>query len=120
METIFRLGKAGEFRDEETGNHIIRMAKYSRLIAEEMKLSDDECDMIELAAPMHDIGKIGIPDQILLKPGSLVSEETVNMQSHPRIGYDIFKDSPSKYLRMGAVIALGHHEKFNGRAIPAN
>ena len=119
VETIFRLGKAGEFRDEETGNHIIRMAKYSRLIAEDLRLSDDECDMIELAAPMHDIGKIGIPDHILLKPSGLGSDETVNMQRHPRIGYDILKDSPSKYLRMGAIIALGHHEKFNGEGYPS-
>lgn len=119
VETIFRLGKAGEFRDEETGNHIIRMAKYSRLIAEDLRLSDDECDLIQLAAPMHDIGKIGIPDHILLKPSGLGSDETANMQRHPRIGFDILKDSPSKYLRMGAVIALGHHEKFNGEGYPS-
>jgi two-component system, response regulator RpfG len=119
VETIFRLGKAGEFRDEETGNHIIRMAKFSRLIAEELKLTDDEADMIELASPMHDIGKIGIPDHILLKPGELAADETINMQRHPRIGYDILKDSPSKYLRMGAVIALGHHEKFDGSGYPS-
>jgi two-component system response regulator RpfG len=119
VETIFRLGKAGEFRDEETGTHIIRMAKYSRLIAEELNLSDDEADLIELAAPMHDIGKIGIPDHILLKPGRLATEEISNMQRHPRIGYDILKDSPSKYLRMGAVIALGHHEKFDGSGYPS-
>ena len=119
VETIFRLGKAGEFRDEGTGNHIFRMAKYSRLIAEDLKLSDDEADMIELAAPMHDIGKIGIPDHILLKPGGLAADETINMQRHPRIGYDILKDSPSKYLRTGAVIALGHHEKFDGTGYPS-
>jgi len=119
VETIFRLGKAGEFRDEETGTHIIRMAKYSRLIAEELNLSDDEADLIELAAPMHDIGKIGIPDHILLKPGGLTAEEITTIQRHPRIGYDILRDSPSKYLRMGAVIALGHHEKFDGSGYPS-
>ncbi len=119
VETIFRLGKAGEFRDEETGTHIIRMAKYSRLIAEELNLSDDEADLIELAAPMHDIGKIGIPDHILLKPGALTAEEMSTIQRHPRIGYDILRDSPSKYLRMGAVIALGHHEKFDGSGYPS-
>ena len=119
VETIFRLGKAGEFRDEGTGTHIIRMAKYSRLIAEDLKLSDDECDIIELAAPMHDIGKIGTPDHILLKPGKLVAEEIVIMQGHARIGYDILRDSPSKYLRMGAVIALGHHERFDGKGYPS-
>ena len=119
VETIFRLGKAGEFRDEETGNHIIRMAKYSRLIAEDLKLSDDECDIIELAAPMHDIGKIGTPDHILLKPGKLVADEVTSMQKHARIGYDILKDSPSKYLRMGSVIALGHHERYDGTGYPS-
>ncbi len=119
VETIFRLGKAGEFRDEGTGNHIIRMAKYSRLIAEDLNLSDDECDIIELASPMHDIGKIGTPDHILLKPGKLVADEIVSMQRHARIGYDILKDSPSKYLRMGAIIALGHHERFDGKGYPS-
>jgi two-component system, response regulator RpfG len=118
VETIFRLGKAGEYRDEETGNHIIRMAKYSRLIAEGLKLLEEECDMIEMAAPMHDIGKIGIPDHILLKKTSHTPEETAIMQRHPKIGFDILKDSPSKYVRMGAVIALGHHEKFNGSGYP--
>ncbi len=118
VETLFRLGKAGEFRDEETGNHIIRMAKYSRLIAEELRLSEDDCDIIELASPMHDIGKVGIPDQILLKRGTLNSDERAVMKQHPRIGYDILKDSPSKYLRMGSVIALGHHEKFDGSGYP--
>ena len=118
QETLLRLAKAGEYRDEETGNHVIRMAKYSRLIAEQMGLSPLECENIELAAPMHDIGKIGIPDQILLKPAKLSSEEMDIMKTHTQIGYEILKDSPSQYLQMGAVIALGHHEKFNGTGYP--
>ncbi len=117
-ETLLRLAKAGEYRDEGTGNHIIRMAKYARLIASELKLSAMECDEIESSAPMHDIGKIGIPDQILLKPGPLNDEELCVMRRHAEIGYQILADSPSRYLQMGAVIALGHHEKFNGSGYP--
>lgn len=117
-ETLLRLAKAGEYRDEGTGNHIIRMAKYARLIAAELKLSAMECDEIESSAPMHDIGKIGIPDQILLKPGPLNDEELSVMRRHAEIGYQILADSPSRYLQMGAVIALGHHEKFNGSGYP--
>lgn len=118
QETLLRLAKCGEYRDEITGNHVIRMAKYARLIAEGLGLSKDECDVIELAAPMHDIGKIGIPDDILLKPGRLPDAEFDIMKRHTLIGYEILKDSPSQYLQMGAVIALGHHECFNGSGYP--
>ena len=117
-ETLLRLAKAGEYRDEETGNHVIRMAKYSRLIAEYLGFSEDEAEAIEMAAPMHDIGKIGIRDDVLLKPGKLTPEEFEIMKSHTTIGYDILKNSPSKYLQMGAIIALGHHEKFDGTGYP--
>lgn len=117
-ETLLRLAKAGEFRDEETGNHIIRMAKYSRLIAEEMKLSAMECDEIESSAPMHDIGKIGIPDDILRKPAALDAGEMDIMRRHTLIGHRMLSDSPSRYLQIGAVIALGHHERFDGTGYP--
>jgi len=117
-ETLLRLAKAGEYRDEETGNHVIRMAKYSRLIAEQLGVSTEDCDAIELAAPMHDIGKIGIPDEILRKPARLSHCEFEIMKTHTQIGYEILKDSPSKYLQMGAIIALSHHEKFNGTGYP--
>jgi two-component system response regulator RpfG len=117
-ETLFRLARAGEFRDEATGNHIVRMARYSRLIAETVGIVADDVETIELAAPLHDIGKIGVPDRILLKSGALTAEETEEMRRHPVIGYEILKDSPSKYLRMGALIALGHHEKFDGSGYP--
>ncbi len=116
-ETLFKLAKAGEYRDQETGNHIIRMAKYARLIAEDMHLTAKDCDEIEAAAPMHDIGKIGIPDQILLKPGFHTPDESTIMRRHPAIGYEILSDSPSRYLQMGAIIALGHHEKYTAQAI---
>ena len=117
-ETLMKLAKAGEYRDQETGNHIIRMSKYARLIAEELKLTAMECDEIEAAAPMHDFGKIGIPDVILLKPGRHTPEEQEIMRRHPLIGHEILSDSPSRYLQMGAVIALGHHEKFDGSGYP--
>jgi len=117
-ETLLRLAKAGEYRDEETGNHVLRMARYARIIAEQMGLSAEDCDTIELAAPMHDIGKIGIADNILRKPGRLTHCEFEIMKTHTQIGYEILKGSPSKYLQMGAVIALSHHEKFNGTGYP--
>jgi two-component system, response regulator RpfG len=117
-ETLLRLARAGEFRDEETGNHLIRMARYSRLIAAALSLDPDETQTIELAAPLHDIGKIGIPDQILLKPGRLDPAEWEVMRRHPVIGHEILKGSASKYVRMGALIALGHHEKYDGSGYP--
>lgn len=118
-ETLIRLARAGEFRDEETGNHVIRMARYSALIAKTIGMDDDYVETIERAAPLHDIGKIGIPDNILRKPGLLTEEERALMRQHPVMGYEIIKDSPSKYLRMGALIALGHHEKFDGTGYPS-
>jgi two-component system, response regulator RpfG len=117
-ETLFRLAKAGEYRDAETGNHILRMARYSRLIAEAMGLNKDRCHLIELAAPMHDIGKIGVPDSVLLKPGKLNPGEYNTMKSHPLIGYAILEDSSSQFLSLGAEIALGHHEKYDGTGYP--
>jgi len=117
-ETLLRLARAGEFRDEETGNHLIRMSRYSRLIANTIGLSHEEAETVELAAPLHDIGKIGIPDGILLKPGRLDAGELKIMRGHPVIGHEILKGSASKYVRMGALIALGHHEKYDGSGYP--
>jgi two-component system, response regulator RpfG len=117
-ETLLRLARAGEFRDEETGYHLIRMSRYSRLIANAIGLERDEAETVELAAPLHDIGKIGIPDQILLKPGKLDAAEWQVMRRHPVIGHEILKGSASKYVRMGALIALGHHEKYDGSGYP--
>lgn len=119
QETLLRLAKAGEYRDEETGNHVLRMAKFARLMAEKLGLPESDCHVIEIAAPMHDIGKIGVPDSILLKPGKLDQDELQIMRTHTRIGYEILKDSPSKYLQMGAVIALGHHERYDGKGYPS-
>src|SRR5438034_6524094 len=114
LETLAKLAKAGEFRDRTTGNHLTRMARYSALIGLNLGLAPETAHVLEVAAPMHDIGKIGIRDSILLKKGSLAADEDVVMKTHPRIGYDILKGSPSKYLSMGAIIALGHHEKSDG------
>jgi two-component system, response regulator RpfG len=117
-ETLLRLARAGEFRDEETGYHLIRMSRYSRLIANALGLAADEAETVELAAPLHDIGKIGIPDQILLKTDKLDATEWEIMRRHPVIGHEILKGSASKYVRMGALIALGHHEKYDGSGYP--
>ena len=117
-ETLMRLARAGEFRDEETGYHLVRMARYSRLIADTIGLEREEAETIELAAPLHDIGKIGIPDQILLKKAKLDGQEWDTMRSHPLIGHEILKGSASKYVRMGSLIALGHHEKYDGSGYP--
>ncbi|HZQ74965.1 MAG TPA: HD domain-containing phosphohydrolase [Burkholderiales bacterium] len=117
-ETLLRLARAGEFRDEETGYHLIRMSRYSRLIAAAIGLDRDEAETIELASPLHDIGKIGIPDGILLKAGKLDEVEWSVMRRHPLIGHEILKGSASKYVRMGALIALGHHEKYDGSGYP--
>lgn len=117
-ETLLRLAKAGEYRDEGTGNHVLRIARYCRIMAETMGLPLARCEDIELAAPMHDIGKVGIPDRILLKPGRLTDAEFAVIRGHPRIGYEILKDSPSHFLQLGATIALSHHEKFDGTGYP--
>ncbi|MES9941575.1 MAG: HD domain-containing phosphohydrolase [Candidatus Thiodiazotropha sp. 6PLUC2] len=118
QETLMRLAKAGEYRDEDTGNHILRISRYSLLIAKKLDLSQERCDLIAQSSPMHDIGKIGIPDAILLKPGKLTPDEFKTMQQHTLLGYEILKNSLSKYIQIGAVIALNHHEKYNGQGYP--
>lgn len=117
-ETLLRLAKAGEYRDEGTGNHVLRIARYCRIMAETMGLPQARCDDIEIAAPMHDIGKVGIPDSILLKPARLTDTEFAVIRQHPCIGYEILKESPSHFLQLGATIALSHHEKFDGTGYP--
>lgn len=117
-ETLMRLARAGEYRDTDTSRHLLRMSRYSRLLAEGIGLSEEEAELIELAAPLHDIGKIGIPDDILHKKGQLSDEEIVTMRLHPKIGYDILEGSPSKYLHLGGEIALAHHERFDGSGYP--
>lgn len=118
-ELIFRISRAAEFRDPETGAHIQRMAHYSELIAETLGLSSADQKLILEAAPMHDVGKIGIPDQILLKPGRLTPEEMEVMKGHARMGFELLNGSGSEILRAGAEIALSHHEKYDGSGYPA-
>ncbi len=117
-EIIIRLSKAAEFRDDDTGEHIIRMSHYSRHIAKNLNLSESEQEMILKAAPMHDVGKIAIPDNILLKPGKLTSEEFEIIMTHTTLGYDILADSDIELLKLSAIIAISHHEKFNGKGYP--
>ncbi|WP_318013805.1 HD domain-containing phosphohydrolase [Roseateles oligotrophus] len=117
-ETVVRLSKAAEYRDPETGAHILRMAHYSELIAQGLGLPDADRQLLLEAAPMHDIGKVGITDSILLKPGRLTPEEFEVMKRHAQIGHEILKDSSSMVLQTGAAIALGHHEKFDGSGYP--
>lgn len=117
-ETIFRLAKAAEYRDPETGSHILRMANYSRLIAQALGLGEDERQLIFEAAPMHDVGKVAIPDLILLKPGKLTTEEFELMKRHALIGHEILRDSSSPKLQAAAVIALSHHERLDGSGYP--
>lgn len=118
QETILRLSKAADSRDPETGAHIVRMANYSRLIAQNLQLPEAVQQMILEAAPMHDIGKVGIPDHILLKPGKLTVDEFSIMKNHAKLGFQILDGSASETLQMGAEIALAHHEKFDGSGYP--
>jgi two-component system, response regulator RpfG len=117
-ETLMRLARAGEYKDYDTALHLQRMSLYSRAIADAIGLSEEEAEVIELAAPLHDIGKIGIPDSVLLKKDVLDDQEQKLMRRHPVIGYEILQDSPSKYLQKGSEIALAHHERFDGRGYP--
>lgn len=117
-ETLMRLARAGEFKDLDTSNHLVRMSLYSRMLANALGMSSEEAEVIELAAPLHDLGKIGIPESILLKKGPLNESEITIMRGHPAIGYEILKDSPSIYLQVGSQIALAHHEKFDGSGYP--
>ena len=117
-ETIVRLSRAAEFRDPETGGHIQRMAHYSWLIAKRMDLSPQDQQLILESAPMHDVGKVGIPDHILLKPGKLLPEEFEIMKGHAEKGYQILAGSNSPLLQKGAEIARSHHEKFDGSGYP--
>jgi putative two-component system response regulator len=118
-ETVIRLSKAAEYRDPETGAHILRMAHFSQLIAREMGLPFEDQELLLEAAPMHDIGKVGIADKILLKPGRLDPQEFEIMKQHAVFGYELLKGSSSRVLQAGAEIALGHHEKFDGTGYPA-
>jgi response regulator RpfG family c-di-GMP phosphodiesterase len=117
-EAVFRLARAAEFRDPETGAHIQRMAHYSKLIAAQLGLDQAQQDLILEAAPMHDVGKLGTPDMILLKPGKLTPEEFAVMKQHAAIGWEILKGSAAPTLQVAAEIAHTHHEKYDGSGYP--
>ncbi len=117
-ETVIRLCRAAEYRDPETGAHILRMAHYSRLIGRQLSLSIEDQELLLEAAPLHDIGKVGIADKILLKPGRLDSEEFEIMKQHAMFGCELLQGSSSRVLQAGADIARGHHEKFDGSGYP--
>ena len=117
-EIILRLSRASEHRDTETGFHILRMARYCRLIAESLGLGETECHDIYLAAPMHDVGKIAVNDAILLKPGLLTPAERLSMQEHTTSGYEILAGSDSELIQLAAEIARCHHERWDGTGYP--
>jgi putative two-component system response regulator len=118
QETILRLSRAAEYRDWETGTHIVRVAWYARIISRELGLSEAEQELMFRAAPMHDVGKIGVPDYILLKPGGLDEAEFEIMKQHTVIGYRILGGSSSELLRVAAEVALTHHERWDGSGYP--
>ncbi|MEI8208858.1 MAG: response regulator [Methylococcales bacterium] len=117
-DAIYMLGEAGHYNDNDTGVHIWRMAAYASALAKACGWSSDDCKQIELAAPMHDTGKIGIPDLILKKPGKLEPEEWEVMKTHSIIGYDILSKSKAPIFQMAAEIALCHHERWDGSGYP--
>ncbi len=117
-EMILRLAIAAEFKDPDTGQHILRIGDYSTAIARQIKLSAHDLEILRYASPMHDIGKIGIPDAILQKPAKLNADEWRIMEQHTVIGAQIFKSAQSPFLRAVSEIALTHHERFDGRGYP--
>jgi putative two-component system response regulator len=137
LEVVHTLGKAAEYRDNETGNHVIRVGNTAAVLAAAVGLSERRCELLRNAAPMHDVGKIGIPDSILLKPGRLTPEEWEIMKTHTRIGYEILtpsdaqgpddlcglaqapaSDAPNALLALARTIALYHHERWDGTGYP--
>nr|WP_199405181.1 MULTISPECIES: two-component system response regulator [Corallincola] len=118
QKVIERLGRAAEYKDNETGMHVVRMSHYSRILAVAVGMNEADADLLKAAAPMHDIGKIGIPDRVLQKPGKLDAEEWEVMQSHAVIGGEILGDDESELLKLAKLVALTHHEKWNGKGYP--
>ena len=117
-EVVSTMGAIGETRSKETGNHVKRVAKYSYLLAKLVGLSEEESQLLELASPMHDIGKVGIPDNILNKPGKLTFDEFEIMKTHASLGYEMLKDSKREILTASATVAHEHHEKWDGSGYP--
>jgi putative two-component system response regulator len=118
LDTIYRLARAAEYKDEDTGAHLQRMSRYAAAVARKMGLNDKTVEATLYAAPMHDVGKIGIPDRILLKPGQLTPDEWEIMQHHTTIGARILEGSTGGFIKLAQVIALTHHEKWDGSGYP--
>ena len=117
-DTVIRLAVAAEYHDDSTGAHLQRISRYAEIIARNHGLPPYQVELIRLASPMHDIGKIGIPDHILLCKQKLTEKEFETMKTHPEIGYKILKDSQSSLLKMSSVIAFAHHERYDGSGYP--
>ena len=119
LDVIRRLGYAAECRDSDTGDHIIRMSRYCACLARAMGMLDEECELVLATTPLHDVGKIAIPDRILLKPGPLTPEEWDIMKTHTIIGGEILSGGESSFLKMAEEIARTHHERWDGKGYPA-
>ena len=117
-EVVFTMGAIGESRSKETGNHVKRVAEYSYLLAVLAGISKKDAELLKLASPMHDIGKVGIPDAILNKPGKLTSEEFDIMKTHAFKGYEMLQGSNRDILKISAIVAYEHHEKWDGSGYP--
>ncbi len=117
-EVVFTMGAIGESRSKETGNHVKRVAKYTYLFAKYYGLPEKECEMLKQASPMHDIGKVAIPDAILNKPARFTPDEYEKMKEHAQLGYEMLKYSNRSLLKMAATVAHEHHEKYNGEGYP--
>jgi putative two-component system response regulator len=118
LQVVQRLGKAAEYRDEETGNHILRMSHICTLLARAAGWSEAQCDLILNASPLHDVGKIGIPDAVLLKPGRFDAQEWAVMQRHTHIGAQLLAGDDSELMQMARTIAITHHEQWDGSGYP--
>ena len=118
VDLVERLGRAAEYKDTDTGEHIARMSQYSKVLALALGMNEQHAELLRQAAPMHDVGKIGIPDSILLKPGKLTPDEFAHMKEHAAIGAKILANSPSPLLQLAHVLAIEHHEKWDGTGYP--
>jgi putative two-component system response regulator len=117
-ETIFRLARLVEFRDEETGHHVQRMSAYCEILARQIGLPEQKCELIRLASQLHDVGKVAIPDNILLKRGKLTLKEFEIIKGHAETGYKMLAGSASEVVQVGAIITRSHHEHWDGSGYP--
>jgi putative two-component system response regulator len=117
-ETIFRLARVVEFRDEETGHHLQRMSSYCQILARQIGFSEERCELLRLASQLHDVGKVAVPDCILLKRGKLTPPEFEIIKGHAETGYKMLSGSTSEVVQLGALVARTHHERWNGSGYP--